>query len=176
MIGSDSIARYRQQKLRHKRVAGCLSGAINSSLCSSQPHAKPLLLLTTTPGRAILPCHWPLIPSASPFSSSTFIETFNRYIPAFWVLATPELLLLYYPGVPLISGPFAAFIALWTTILKTFLRHIRNFLWTHINRQEAVAIMSKVVRSVKNVTKGYSSVQVKVRNGRKIFSPYLTSD
>ena len=25
--------------------------------------------------------------------------------------------------------------------------------------------MSKVVRSVKNVTKGYSSVQVKVRNG-----------
>lgn len=26
--------------------------------------------------------------------------------------------------------------------------------------------MSKVVRSVKNVTKGYSSVQVKVRNGR----------
>jgi hypothetical protein len=26
--------------------------------------------------------------------------------------------------------------------------------------------MSKVVRSVKNVTKGYSSVQVKVRNGK----------
>jgi hypothetical protein len=26
--------------------------------------------------------------------------------------------------------------------------------------------MSKVVRSVKNVTKGYSTVQVKVRNGR----------
>ena len=29
--------------------------------------------------------------------------------------------------------------------------------------------MSKVVRSVKNVTKGYSSVQVKVRNGRSQF-------
>lgn len=28
--------------------------------------------------------------------------------------------------------------------------------------------MSKVVRSVKNVTKGYSSVQVKVRNGAHI--------
>lgn len=27
--------------------------------------------------------------------------------------------------------------------------------------------MSKVVRSVKNVTKGYSSVQVKVRNGMR---------
>jgi len=27
--------------------------------------------------------------------------------------------------------------------------------------------MSKVVRSVKNVTKGYSSVQVKVRNGKQ---------
>ena len=26
--------------------------------------------------------------------------------------------------------------------------------------------MSKVVRSVKNVTKGYSKVQVKVRNGK----------
>ena len=26
--------------------------------------------------------------------------------------------------------------------------------------------MSKVVRTVKNVTKGYSAVQVKVRNGR----------
>lgn len=30
--------------------------------------------------------------------------------------------------------------------------------------------MSKVVRSVKNVTKGYSSVQVKVRNGMYCFS------
>jgi hypothetical protein len=29
------------------------------------------------------------------------------------------------------------------------------------------ATMSKVVRSVKNVTKGYSSVQVKVRNGMR---------
>lgn len=29
--------------------------------------------------------------------------------------------------------------------------------------------MSKVVRSVKNVTKGYSSVQVKVRNGMHRF-------
>lgn len=28
--------------------------------------------------------------------------------------------------------------------------------------------MSKVVRSVKNVTKGYSSVQVKVRNGKSV--------
>ena len=27
--------------------------------------------------------------------------------------------------------------------------------------------MSKVVRSVKNVTKGYSAVEVKVRNGRR---------
>jgi hypothetical protein len=27
--------------------------------------------------------------------------------------------------------------------------------------------MSKVVRSVKNVTKGYSQVEVKVRNGRE---------
>jgi hypothetical protein len=33
--------------------------------------------------------------------------------------------------------------------------------------------MSKVVRSVKNVTKGYSSVQVKVRNG-KLFVPSAT--
>lgn len=34
--------------------------------------------------------------------------------------------------------------------------------------------MSKVVRSVKNVTKGYSSVQVKVRNGRSrsMMMPY----
>lgn len=30
--------------------------------------------------------------------------------------------------------------------------------------------MSKVVRSVKNVTKGYSSVQVKVRNGKSALS------
>lgn len=30
--------------------------------------------------------------------------------------------------------------------------------------------MSKVVRSVKNVTKGYSSVQVKVRNGASVMS------
>jgi hypothetical protein len=29
--------------------------------------------------------------------------------------------------------------------------------------------MSKVVRNVKNITKGYSSVQVKVRNGRWSF-------
>jgi hypothetical protein len=28
--------------------------------------------------------------------------------------------------------------------------------------------MSKVVRSVKNVTKGYSAVEVKVRNGKKL--------
>lgn len=33
--------------------------------------------------------------------------------------------------------------------------------------------MSKVVRSVKNVTKGYSSVQVKVRNGAHIEMPRL---
>ena len=34
--------------------------------------------------------------------------------------------------------------------------------------------MSKsVVRSVKNVTKGYSSVQVKVRNGMTILSPLV---
>lgn len=34
--------------------------------------------------------------------------------------------------------------------------------------------MSKVVRSVKNVTKGYSSVQVKVRNGTSgFFRGYL---
>lgn len=32
--------------------------------------------------------------------------------------------------------------------------------------------MSKVVRSVKNVTKGYSSVQVKVRNGMSCFTPF----
>ena len=28
--------------------------------------------------------------------------------------------------------------------------------------------MSKVVRGVKNITKGYSSVQVKVRNGKLV--------
>lgn len=33
---------------------------------------------------------------------------------------------------------------------------------------ERKSSMSKVVRSVKNVTKGYSSVQVKVRNGAHI--------
>lgn len=33
--------------------------------------------------------------------------------------------------------------------------------------------MSQVLRSVKNVTKGYSSVQVKVRNG--MLSPNLPS-
>lgn len=31
--------------------------------------------------------------------------------------------------------------------------------------------MSKVVRSVKNVTKGYSAVQVKVRNGMFLVHP-----
>ncbi len=28
--------------------------------------------------------------------------------------------------------------------------------------------MSKVVRNVKNITKGYSAVQIKVRNGEKL--------
>lgn len=35
--------------------------------------------------------------------------------------------------------------------------------------------MSKVVRSVKNVTKGYSSVQVKVRNGKQGTSTIATT-
>jgi hypothetical protein len=35
--------------------------------------------------------------------------------------------------------------------------------------------MSKVVRSVKNVTKGYSAVQVKVRNGISPGHPALAS-
>ena len=34
------------------------------------------------------------------------------------------------------------------------------------NDREIIGKMSKVIRSVKNVTKGYSSVQVKVRNGK----------
>ena len=33
--------------------------------------------------------------------------------------------------------------------------------------------MSKVIRSVKNVTKGYSSVQVKVREGESATDPLL---
>lgn len=33
--------------------------------------------------------------------------------------------------------------------------------------------MSQVLRSVKNVTKGYSSVQVKVRNGMLCPPPYF---
>ena len=36
--------------------------------------------------------------------------------------------------------------------------------------------MSSVIRSVKNVTKGYSSVQVKVRNGMAIYDSKVDSE